>query len=511
MRIDMDETTANLLRLAKMVCPSAEELSVIVNSVKCNQCGLVFKNEPRLRLHDLKVHQRKNLDKTVKESIRYHCPEPSCIYSPDSARYFSSMKYLKQHYLKVHAAKKYPCSQCDKCFSTEAASIAHSRVCGLEFTCTCLKNFSSYEALLTHTKRHSHSVNEKYRNLVKRQAPKVPAPTSTIHLMPLIKKPISILPHKPPQPLSSTLLSTTNAETQTDDCLRRVRRTLSPSKSSRRRESRQTQTNTLSKDRKTRKTVETQTTPSIRDSSKKSSSGKKSRRSLHIKDDFANVNLFPNSPLNLQHDVGIQDFWEERNTLGTQTSPGKNLLDVFNDSVTQTTFYDHENPAMEAVFKADERMSSPGASYSRIFYPATSGLSRSDPMLTEETFSDRFSSIETQTEKPYPQSIFDADAGNLLNSSNTETQTTEHFDNIEQLLYSNMCTQTCNDILSSELGLSDIQTQTAWPELEVADGVKGEDEGEKSDISMSGCRWLNIQTSHTETQTDLLSIFDELQ
>lgn len=197
---------------------------------------------------------------------------------------------------------------------------------------------------------------------------------------------------------------------------------------------------------------------------------------MKSKNDFATVNLFPNSPVNLQHDVGIQDFWE-RNTLGTQTSPDKNLLDVFNDSVTQTTFYD--NGALE-------------------FYPSTSRLSRSDPMLTEETFSGRFSSIETQTEKPYPQSIFDS-----------ETQTTEQFDNIEQLLYSNMCTQTCNDILPSELGLSDIQTQTAWPELEP--GGKGDEEHEDK-IEISGCRgWLNIQTSHTETQTDLLSIFDELQ
>ncbi|XP_011310723.1 uncharacterized protein Asciz [Fopius arisanus] len=517
---EMDDTNSNSLRLVKMVCPSREELSVIVNNVKCNECGLVFKNEPRLKLHDLKVHQKKNLNKTVKECIRYHCPEPSCVYSSDSPRFFSTMKYLKQHYLKVHATKKYPCTQCDKSFSTEAATAAHMRVCGTEFTCMCFKKFCTYEALLTHAKRNGHSVDEKYRNSGKRQAPK--APLSFGFLQP-IKKPISILPYKPQFTLESNSPNTSNAETQTDDILRRVRRTLTPSKSRKRRESRQTQTttNTLSREKKPKKTVETQTTPSVRESARKSS--RKSRRDLQETNDFTNVNLFPN--LNLQHDeapitskyyrggidVGIQDFWEERNTLGTQTSPGKNLLDVFNDSVTQTNFYDHENQTMENVFKTEDRISSPGGSYSRIFYPSTSGLSRSDPMLTEETFGDRFSSIETQTEKPYPQSIFD-DTGNLLSSSNTETQTTEHFDNIAQLLYNNMCTQTCNDILSSELGLSDIQTQTAWPELEVTGDDKGEDQGDgEKDISMTGCRWLNIQTSHTETQTDLLSIFDELQ
>lgn len=90
------EDNYNILRLVKMVCPSADELSVIITDVKCDQCGLVFKNEPRLRLHDLKVHQRKNLDKTVKECIEYHCPEKSCVYSPDSGRFFTTRKYLKQ-------------------------------------------------------------------------------------------------------------------------------------------------------------------------------------------------------------------------------------------------------------------------------------------------------------------------------------------------------------------------------------------------------------------------------
>lgn len=89
----MEESSSNLL---KIVCPSAEALSVVVNNVQCAQCNASFRNESRLRFHDLKVHQRKNLDKTVKESIRYHCPESSCVYSCASDRYFTTMKYLKQ-------------------------------------------------------------------------------------------------------------------------------------------------------------------------------------------------------------------------------------------------------------------------------------------------------------------------------------------------------------------------------------------------------------------------------
>lgn len=81
----------------KIICPSANELSVIINNVKCNQCGLVFKNESRFRFHHVKIHQRKKLEKMDKmETTHYHCPEKTCIYSPTSSRFFTTMKYLKQ-------------------------------------------------------------------------------------------------------------------------------------------------------------------------------------------------------------------------------------------------------------------------------------------------------------------------------------------------------------------------------------------------------------------------------
>ena len=92
----MEDDTNELDKLVKIVCPSAEELSVIINNVKCPECGILFRNAPRLRMHVLKTHQRKNLDKRVNVNFRYHCPENSCIYSPASERYFSTMKYLKQ-------------------------------------------------------------------------------------------------------------------------------------------------------------------------------------------------------------------------------------------------------------------------------------------------------------------------------------------------------------------------------------------------------------------------------
>lgn len=86
----------NISKCIKTICPSPEQLSIITNNIKCEKCGLVFKNEPRYRLHDLKVHQRKNLDKAIKENVQYHCPVESCIYAPKAERHFSTMKYLKQ-------------------------------------------------------------------------------------------------------------------------------------------------------------------------------------------------------------------------------------------------------------------------------------------------------------------------------------------------------------------------------------------------------------------------------
>lgn len=240
---------------------------------------------------------------------------------------------------------------------------------------------------------------------------------------------------------------------------------------------------------------------------------------------FTAANLFPGSPLPLRHDDGLQDFWEEKSTSGTQTIPEKDMFEVLNDNVTQTefeTFYEHStNPLMQCTPKStvalmtlpyvEETSNVEGYSF-----VSSDSISRSDPMLTDKTFDDKFSSIETQTEQAY--SFFDSDP--LTRSfalSSIETQTTNNIDNMEQLLYNNTCTQTCDEILPTDLGLSNIQTQTPWTQLE--DTTVSAETQTKSlicetgcNISIGACRsWLSTQTSHTETQTDLLSIFESLQ
>ncbi|XP_053996688.1 uncharacterized protein LOC128886120 [Hylaeus anthracinus] len=542
----------NLAKCVKSVCPSAEELGVITNNVKCDKCGLVFQNEPRYRLHDLKVHQRKNLDKAIKENVQFHCPVKSCIYAPKAERHFSSMKYLKQHYLKVHAEKTYACTHCEKSFSTEAAKEGHMRVCGIEFTCSCSKTYNSYEALLTHAKRSLHTVNDKYKSSLRRPSSK------TMHvILPSSRtgrnKLITILPinQNERKILNCTGNSvekiTSDIGVQTDD-YKKNKRISSPLKytnnshchNGKREISKETQTNVSQRIKQNVISMETQTTEALQTFKNSLKIQKHSKNCVSqnsdyslLKEDlnlgnFTSSNLFPNSPLPLRHDVGLQDFWEEKSTSGTQTIPEKDMFEVLNDNVTQTefeTFYDHAtNPLVQCVPKSTvalmtlpyvEETSTTVEGYS--FVPSNS-ISRSDPMLTDKTFDDKFSSIETQTEQAYSQSFFDSDTltRSFALSSNIETQTTNNLDNME-LLYSNTCTQTCNEILPSDLGLSNIQTQTAWTQLE--DTTVSTETQTKSLICETGCNisigvcrsWLNTQTSHTETQTDLLSIFESLR
>ncbi|XP_076283756.1 ASCIZ zinc finger protein [Lasioglossum baleicum] len=551
--MDSIKPAENVSGSVKIICPSTEELSVITNNVKCAKCGLVFQNEPRYRLHDLKVHQRKNLDKIAKESVEYRCPVESCVYAPNAERHFTSMKYLKQHYLKVHAKKTYACTRCEKSFSTEAAKEGHTRVCGIEYTCSCSKVYTSYEALLTHAKRSLHTINDKYKNSSRRTNSKTVR--SILQINPTgINKLITILPINQNE---NNVSNNNNNDTkqkitmdvgvQTDE-YKRNKRLSSPLKhinghyqNGKRGVSKQTQTSISQKVRQNVMSMETQTTDASRvlKNSLKIQKRKKSSVSQNpdytlLKEDlnlgnFTSPNLFPSSPLPLRHDVGLQDFWEEKSTSGTQTIPEKDMFEVLNDNVTQTdfeTFYEHStNPLIQCTPKSTvalmtlpyvEETSTTVEGYS---FVSSNSISRSDPMLIDKTFDDKFSSIETQTEQDYSEPFFDSDTltRSFALSSNIETQTTNNLDNMEQLLYSNTCTQTCNEILPPDLGLSNIQTQTAWTQLE--DTTVSTETQTKSlicetgcNISMGACRsWLSTQTSHTETQTDLLSMFAGLQ
>lgn len=368
-----------------------------------------------------------------------------------------------------------------------------------------------------------------------------------------INKLVTILPinqneNKISNPSNNTMQKlTSDIGIQTDDC-KKNKRISSPLKyvnnscyhNGKCGISKQTQTSVPQRIRQNVMSMETQTiqaSQAFKNSLKLQKHGKNSvsqnsdytllKEDLNLSN-FTASNLFPSSPLPLRHDDGLQDFWEDKSTSGTQTIPEKDMFEVLNDNVTQTefeTFYNHStNPLIQCTPKSTvalmtlpyvEETSTVVEGYS---FVSSNSISRSDPMLTDKTFDDKFSSIETQTEQAYSQSFFDSDplTRSFALSSTIETQTTNNLDNME-LLYSNTCTQTCNEMLPTDLGLSNIQTQTPWTQLE--DTTVSAETQTKSlicetgcNISIGACRsWLSTQTSHTETQTDLLSIFEGLQ
>ena len=282
----------------------------------------------------------------------------------------------------------------------------------------------------------------------------------------------------------------------------------------------ETQTNEVQKENTSQTSKETQTFNTIKKMIKITPRVKKHRivQNLKIKstepiihkdvtltDNFASENLFPSSPLPLRHDVGLPDLWEDKSTSATQTSPEKNIFSDLNNAITRDglqTYCEEEN----------------SNSVNEYPFSRSNKITRADPMLTEE-YTDRFNSIETQTEQAYCQSLFDSDSlsRTFTLNSNNETQTTESFINMEPLqVYNHSCTQTCDEILPSDLSLSNIQTQTAWSHF-VDTTVSTETQTRDltcepgCEDSNHDCRsWLSIQTNHMETQTDLLSMLEDL-
>lgn len=230
--------------------------------------------------------------------------------------------------------------------------------------------------------------------------------------------------------------------------------------------------------------------PNGKKNCKLKSTGPIIKKDVRLTDNFSSENLFPSSPLPLRHDVALPELWEDKSTSGTQTSPEKSPFVDLNDTFCQGNSNINE--------------------YS---FPETNKITRVDPLLIED-FTDRFSSIETQTEQAYCQSLFDSDS--LSRTFSNETQTTESF-NIEPLqVYNNSFTQTCDEILPSDLGLSNIQTQTAWSHF--VDTTVSTETQTRNFSCESGCEnsnrdcrsWLCIPTNHMETQTDILSILEDL-
>lgn len=89
---------------------------------------------------------------------RFCCTVASCLSREGHPKPFSSRKLLTQHYIKVHAEKKYSCSKCGKKFGAEWLSKHHESTCGTSWHCQCGATYQNREALLTHARRHKHTL-----------------------------------------------------------------------------------------------------------------------------------------------------------------------------------------------------------------------------------------------------------------------------------------------------------------------------------------------------------------
>lgn len=146
------------------IVPNAELL--LKNPLlKCSVdgCNSIFKTSSNLNLH-LEKHHRIELLKFTDPSaeVQYHCPVDDCKYNVANgilAKCFKSKKYLRQHYMKVHAVKTAKCSNCDKSFVSVQLLEQHVKLlCGKSFECgDCDCSYSTRECLLTHCRRKGHS------------------------------------------------------------------------------------------------------------------------------------------------------------------------------------------------------------------------------------------------------------------------------------------------------------------------------------------------------------------
>lgn len=319
----------------KLICP---ELN----------CESSFQNSSRLNFH-LKNHHKKLVQSEInpKNFIKnFHCPVNDCIYHETSTnyRFFTCLKYLKQHYLKVHAEKSIKCDNCDRCFLNENLKTNHQKLCGLKFSCNeCGWEYNSKEALQTHGKRKNHKIYIENQPIVSQTTEKLILPKPEIKILIKIEK------------------TTNDQSIQTDE------QTISLPKERKRTSQTQTVVNS-----KKLKTTDNFTFDEL--------NGWKNNSSTQT-----NFNLFEESDSNLIDN-------------SSQTQNNLNNMNYFEDSLS--------------CF-------------------GTSG------------FDAGLCSIETQT-----------DLDHLFQNSSDST-------NLDQILekYSHMHTQTCDEILS-ELGLTDIQTQT---------------------------------------------------
>lgn len=391
------------------ITPSTIEL-ISPTSIMCivENCHSKFLNQSTLQFH-LRKHHKLILDaaRDPKPMVRYFCPESNCKYNVSiRTSYFASRKYLRQHFLKVHATKEFNCDKCDRKFACKTLCHQHVKTCGFVFKCDiCDWSYSSRESLLTHCRRKNHTFPKNLRGTGKVKAVRETMKNTSVSQNDIaiikssaaVNTSIGTVPalakkwiHIVPDPNKAAIATSVNP----GELLKSLQRKTSISeplfKSVKLSKiSQMTQTASLYKVncRKISREVGCLTSPTT-----------------------LLTNMSCGAPSETIQDAKFKDLElidEESNTLisnASQTYRNLNHLNYVEDENTLTYF-------------------------------------------TNAPFNTSLCHIETQTElMPFP------DNDNIDCSRD-----------MDPLLYSHMYTQTCDDILS-ELGLATIHTQTNWPD-----------------------------------------------
>lgn len=167
-------------------------------------CTSRFGSLSNFQMHLVKHHGIQTKQLHMQDTIvQYYCPVRECKYNVhgnDGTHHFKVKKYLRQHFVKVHAVKTAKCMRCDKAFGNETLKLQHERVCGTIFKCVdCQWAYSSRECLLTHCRRKGHTIppkqpaqNPATTRLPRSLAPKqlVARPISAARLAPKCQLPV---------------------------------------------------------------------------------------------------------------------------------------------------------------------------------------------------------------------------------------------------------------------------------------------------------------------------------
>ncbi|XP_053678020.1 oocyte zinc finger protein XlCOF6 [Anopheles nili] len=165
------ERKVSVENIVRMYLSREEILEDKVYRCSFDNCFTMLHNLANLQMHLARHH---NVPAMSPQSGKpelgckiFYCPYVSCVYyqtpaeCDNGARFFSSFRSLKQHYLKVHSERKFGCEACGKSFATASFLRHHHLSCGRKFICDhCSYSYGSREALLTHAKRKQHGYEE---------------------------------------------------------------------------------------------------------------------------------------------------------------------------------------------------------------------------------------------------------------------------------------------------------------------------------------------------------------